>query len=526
MGFNIGSLVDNAKSKAEDKLTSTIQNKVGNLSSGSFLDGISGTSNSSATDVLSSLSDRYSSNSNFVSSIMSGGNLGMNIDTALASQNKSTKVTEKGGDKKSDEDETPTGDGKILKKEEANKKICDFIDSCPYTKTYNETISKWDEKEINAYSAWKASQIKETDKKPSKKELKQEGFDMSERDNEEKEICHKIIAWMQNNFPEVEGCKWFANNKKYEDSDAVIVSKRCAVNVKLMETESRITWEGSLNHISKNLKGNDRYITDENGTKTSKAAIFADAANTFVKNKVSDFINSSLEKTLGKVGLTLDDFKNLTPEKKEELRNKIRGAMQTFLTEKIKDKMEKLCLGQLENMYDKYVGQLTSQLNNTFDNVTGKMLKPLNDISNKLTGITNKISNTLTNIEKLDFAKNLSDSFLGKFANSDSKIGKLVGKLQNSSAFKKVSEKLNNKITGAIQKYVSPVASKVVATLNVIRDKITQVKNLITDYKNTIKNAVKNYVDQLKTKLVEQTKKIVSDIAAKLGASFAMSFKI
>jgi len=63
------------------------------------------------------------------------------------------------------------GSDKFLTDQEANSLIFGLFEKCPLTQTYIDTAKSWDEKEINAYAAWKAYQTEENNKEPTKKEL-------------------------------------------------------------------------------------------------------------------------------------------------------------------------------------------------------------------------------------------------------------------------------------------------------------------------------------------------------------------
>lgn len=271
---------------------------------------------------------------------------------------------------------------------------------------------------------------------------------------------------------------------------------------------------------------------------TSPEAALRSAAEGFVDKEIDKVVQSKVGDILAQAGVITDD--NQVDQIKELIRNTIRGTKNSiFRDPEIKQKLLDYAQGAVNNYYQSVVQMLENP------DWAQKQLKPLNDMVdkglgelNKVTGEIDKISgeidkyaNKLSELEKLDIAKEINGMITGQL-DIEGNLTKLNNQLGmfglDQSSIGAISGALNASITNTVTSALGPTIQNSITQLGDINKEVAKVQEYVKQYEDYVKKEIqafeskaKDYIKQLESELISS---ILSSVHLKLGDSLKIDF--
>ena len=254
-------------------------------------------------------------------------------------------------------------------------------------------------------------------------------------------------------------------------------------------------------------------------------------------------IDQELDKAVqGKVGAVLKQYglisgRSANDEVKQLIRNTIRGTKNSIFrnpdlkaglvaaAEDAVNKYYKSAIEVLENKdwQNKQLKPLNNMIDKQFkelDGIQNQVNDKLNDFNNKV----DKLANKLTELEKLDIAKEINGEITNKLniGGRLNDINKQLGMFGlEQSSLDVISKNLNGQIAGAINNDLAPAIQKNIEKLGDISKRVEEAKKYVQKYEDYIKNEIKafenkakEYIKNFESKLLST---VLSSVHLKLG---------
>lgn len=271
---------------------------------------------------------------------------------------------------------------------------------------------------------------------------------------------------------------------------------------------------------------------------TSPDAALRSAAEGFVDKEIDKVVQSKVGDILAQAGVITDD--NQVDQIKELIRNTIRGTKNSiFRDPEIKQKLLDYAQGAVNNYYQSVVQMLESPdwaqkqlkpLNDMVDKGFGELDKATGEIS-KISGEIDKYANKLSELEKLDIAKEINGMVTGQL-DIEGNLTKLNSQLGmfglDQSSIGAISGALNASVTNTVTSALGPTIQNSITQLGDINKEVAKVQEYVKQYEDYVKKEIqafeskaKDYIKQLESELISS---ILSSVHLKLGDSLKIDF--
>lgn len=255
----------------------------------------------------------------------------------------------------------------------------------------------------------------------------------------------------------------------------------------------------------------------------SPAAVLHKTAETMIDKELDKAVQ-------GKVGAVLKQYgivpgKRVKDEIRDVVRNTIRGTKNSIFRDPA---LKAGMVAAAEDAVNRYYQSALELLENK--DWQDKQLKPLNDMiqgeTNKVFDEINKYSNKLTELEKLDIAKEINGAITGNLSTMTSRLNDINKQLEmlglNQTSLDMVSKDLNGQINGVINNELAPAIQSNIKKLGDVSKRVEEVQRYVQKYEDYIKNEIKAFENKAKEYIKNIEAQLLSTVLAsvhlKLGS--------